>query len=215
VLENTETAETVSGMLLDKSEENEVLFNAAKPMYDVILQEQGNEVLGGLGVDFSFDLLKPAVTNWVEEKKMKFADAVNATTEKQLRNTLVEGIQDGENVESLRKRIQKVFDGTVRGTAHRSRMIARTEVIGTFNYASVESYVQSGVVEQKEWLTALDERVRASHKAANGQVVAVGQPFDVGGVALMYPGDTEHGTAAEVINCRCTVLPVLEKVTQV
>lgn len=209
VLENADTGKPVDNILFNKTAENQKFFEATKPVYEDILQAEGNEILVMLGMDFDFNLLDPLVTNWVAEKEFRFADTVNSTTQRQLRAQLVEGIREGENIENLRKRIQNVFDGTIRGTAHRSRMIARTEVIGSFNYSSLQGYKQSGVVDEKQWFTALDEQVRDSHQQVHGQIRKVDEPFDVGGYPLMYPGDSEGGTAAEVINCRCTILPIL------
>jgi hypothetical protein len=42
--------------------------------------------------------------------------------------------------------------------------------------------------------------------AVDGQVVAVNSSFSNG---LDYPGD-QKGDAGDVINCRCTLLPVIE-----
>jgi hypothetical protein len=39
-------------------------------------------------------------------------------------------------------------------------------------------------------------------------VVGINEPFMKSGAPLMYPGDPE-GDAANVINCRCTILPVI------
>jgi len=47
------------------------------------------------------------------------------------------------------------------------------------------------------------------HVKADGQTVPWGQPFDVGGFAMMYPHDPE-GPPQEVINCRCTMLLEVE-----
>ncbi|MBC8487050.1 MAG: minor capsid protein [Bacteroidetes bacterium] len=201
-------------MLFNKKDENEKFYNATKAEYEEIIQTQGDEVLSELGMNFSFDLLNPLVLNWIAEKEFQFADVVNSTTQNQLRVTLAEGIREGENIENLRKRIQTVFDGTVRGQAWRSRMIARTEVIGSFNYANLAAYDQSQVVQEKQWLTALDERVRPAHRSANGQIKKITEPFKVDGESLMFPGDGANGSARNVINCRCTIIPVLEDVPE-
>lgn len=57
----------------------------------------------------------------------------------------------------------------------------------------------------REWRTARDERVRASHAALHGQVAQWGLPFvsPSSGVALMHPHDPD-APAREVVNCRCT-----------
>ncbi|GAF85937.1 unnamed protein product, partial [marine sediment metagenome] len=64
---------------------------------------------------------------------------------------------------------------------------------------SYQAYKQSGVVERKQWLATMDDRVRDEHAAMNGEKVGLDESFSNG---LMFPGEP---------NCRCTVLPVIEK----
>lgn len=63
----------------------------------------------------------------------------------------------------------------------------------------------------REWLTRLDERVRATHKAAHGQRVrGAAAPFMVGSSLLMYPGDTSLGASMrEIAGCRCFAATIL------
>ena len=56
----------------------------------------------------------------------------------------------------------------------------------------------------QEFIATRDERVRDDHADADGQVVAMGAHFEVGGESLLYPGDPD-GSPENVINCRCTV----------
>lgn len=62
-------------------------------------------------------------------------------------------------------------------------------------------------IAQKRWVSRHDPRVRSTHAAADGQTVAVNQPFLVGGELLRYPGDG-YGSAGETINCRCVMVGV-------
>jgi SPP1 gp7 family putative phage head morphogenesis protein len=89
----------------------------------------------------------------------------------------------------------------------RSRTIARTEMNGMVNGGTQLAYEQGGI-EQKQWLSTRDSLVRDSHMTADGQVVNVGDKFMVGTSALSYPGDPA-GEPGDVINCRCTVVPVI------
>ena len=61
----------------------------------------------------------------------------------------------------------------------------------------------------KVWHATDDETTRATHRAADGQVRLIDQPFDIGDTQLMAPRDPD-GPPEETINCRCTmeVLPV-------
>lgn len=52
-----------------------------------------------------------------------------------------------------------------------------------------------------------DHRTRATHREADGQRVALGAPFRVGGFELAFPGDPS-GPPQETIQCRCVQLLV-------
>lgn len=54
----------------------------------------------------------------------------------------------------------------------------------------------------KQWDSSLDKRTRDSHVKLDGEIKELDEKFSNG---LMYPGDP-NGTAAEVINCRCSLL---------
>ena len=66
---------------------------------------------------------------------------------------------------------------------------------------------------QKEWIAARDERVRSAHAVANGQIVDFEDKFLVGGEYLDRAGDP-RGSAANVINCRCSIAPFPKKSDQ-
>jgi hypothetical protein len=91
---------------------------------------------------------------------------------------------------------------------YRVNMIARTEVIGATNEGGMLE-MQSEDVEKKQWLTAGDEHVRDSHREEGaGEPILLNATFPV--THLHYPGDP-NGAAGEVINCRCTLIPVQVK----
>lgn len=52
----------------------------------------------------------------------------------------------------------------------------------------------------KQWDAALDARTRDSHARVDGEIRELDEKFSNG---LRFPGDP-HGSAAEVVNCRCT-----------
>jgi hypothetical protein len=112
-----------------------------------------------------------------------------------------------------------VFDTLNDYAGHRSRRIARTELVKFENFGINEGYKQSGTVELKGWLSAFTKDTRAGHKAADQATAAapipLNDPFLVGITGagdleeLYYPGDPK-GSAGNVINCLCSTYPVIK-----
>lgn len=116
------------------------------------------------------------------------------------RGQLVEGLQSGESIPQLRKRVQAAT-GLSRP---RAEQIARTEVIGAQNRGSLEQMKAAGYPATKQWLAIIDHRTRQSHAAANHQEVQLEEKFSVGGVAMDGPHDP-FAPPGETISCRCTL----------
>ncbi|KJF21960.1 MULTISPECIES: ADP-ribosyltransferase [unclassified Rhodococcus (in: high G+C Gram-positive bacteria)] len=89
-----------------------------------------------------------------------------------------------------------------------ARRIARTEIQGAVEGGSLASAQATAEVTGrpmfKAWLSTSDERTRASHNVADGQIVKLAEPFRVGTALLNHPA-FPGGPAHEVINCRCTM----------
>ena len=162
------------------------------------------------GIDFS--LFEPKILTAVENRVRFFADKTNQTTGELINQQLLdvqlqEGLSQGETINELAARIDKVFNYREDFSSIRT---ARTEVIGATNEGLLASYKEAGF-KNKEWITAGDERVRDSHVALDGKVVHIGEHFISGdGSSLMFPGDRSSGaSASDVINCRCRINAVL------
>ena len=117
----------------------------------------------------------------------------------------------GEGLSQSAARIRAVF--TERRKNH-ARTIARTEILKASQQAQLDGFETSEVVESKQWNTSLDGDVRDTHASAEGQTVGLREPFSLGdGEAADAPGIGAGGgslSAANTINCRCFVTPVLE-----
>lgn len=156
-----------------------------------------------LDVFADFELFDEQAREFLRRKAFKFADEVSRTTQEQLRLALQIGFEEGDSTASLVERVQEVFAGTIRATAPRALMIARTEMAAVAGQGAVDGYRDAGV-EEHEWLSARDSAVRDEHRI-DGERVPVGQSFSNG---LAFPGDP-GGEPENVINCRCTTVPVI------
>ena len=144
-----------------------------------------------------------AILKWIRAQESKQSKLVNQTTADEISQILADARANGASIPDMVKATKGYFDNI----AYRAERVARTNVIAANNAAAQDVYTENGV-KQHEWLSTNDSRVRDDHAEADGQVVGVDEPFNVGGESLMYPGDPA-GSADETINCRCTILPVI------
>ena len=188
-----------SSSLFDIQYSKGKLIRMTLPLHTAALDRGGTAVMSEIGTGDAFDQLSPSVSAKLAELTRKIVK-IDDTVERQLRESLVEGIKAGEGISELSKRVEQVMDAS----RSRAATIARTETGNAFSFGRVEGMRQAGISKQ-EWLTAHDEHVRESHAAQDGEVRALDEAFTNG---LRYPGDSS-GLPEEVINCRCTVVPVV------
>lgn len=121
-----------------------------------------------------------------------------------LRNALTRAIVQGDSIPKLSKEIEQIC-GSNKAIAVRN---ARTMMTGARNAGSMVAYRRAeseGMHIQKQWMAALDERTRTSHRHLDGEIKPLNEKFSNG---LDHPGDT-HGRPEEVYNCRCTTVPIV------
>jgi len=155
----------------------------------------------------TFDINDVAITLFIANKEDTFAFGINDYTSALLRNQLLIGLENQEDMRQLTGRVQNVFNFNEK---YRAKRIAQTEVIGAANFGSLESSKQSGVVWGNQWLAALDEHTRPNHAQLGREQVKVklGDRFPL--VNVEYPGDPS-GAAENVVNCRCALKPILRE----
>jgi len=131
-----------------------------------------------------------------------------------LRPILTEGISNGEGISVIsRKIIKEIGEYKGRFATYRAERIARTEIVGTSNWASINSAKATGLGKKlkKKWLASVDGRERDTHREMNSKrAIEMDEFFEVrrvdGGFDKMqYPGDP-RGSAGNVINCRCAII---------
>ena len=128
---------------------------------------------------------------------------------------LADGYQTGETPQQLRARVAEALN--IDEWAARAERIARTETTGAFGFAQSTALdfteTELGEPLRRMWLAAMspdgtpDDRVRPEHRAAHRQIVASGEPFQVGGFPMRFPGDPSAPVHL-VANCRCAVVAV-------
>jgi SPP1 gp7 family putative phage head morphogenesis protein len=190
--------------IFDMDGENAEILAIMRPILESIVEQAGNGALASVGSAAQFKVTDPRVQAFLEKKDI-LIQGINETTSEAIRQILADASAEGASVAETGRRIRDQFDEFSKS---RADTIARTEAVGANNAAAVEGYRQSGLKVRKEWLTQIDGATRESHIAADGQKVGLDEKFIVGDSEMDAPG--VDGPPEEVINCRCTVLPVLE-----
>lgn len=115
----------------------------------------------------------------------------------QIQGVLAQGIAEGVGLEEMARRINNRVDKI---GLTRSKLIARTETVKTYNTAQVFEFqrVENIIGEEifVQWWTAEDERVRSSHRERHGKIYT----------------KADYLTLIGEPNCRCTGLPYVESV---
>lgn len=128
---------------------------------------------------------------------------INETVRNELQENLADAVEANETVGEVRKRVKAVMNVTL----SRSTTIARTEV-GAASERSRYILNQEMGFDKIKWISARDSHVRDEpyNHRIDGEVIINGEKFSNG---LRVPHDPE-GEAGNVINCRCTHVPVIE-----
>lgn len=125
---------------------------------------------------------------------------------KQITASVTSAILQGKSIKHMADDLQSRIVTMNRDSAIRT---ARTAVTGAQNAGRMDSYFAAekmGIKCRKEWMATLDGRTRHSHAMLDGEVVDNDKKFSNG---CRFPGDP-NGTPAEIYNCRCTLVSVIE-----
>ncbi len=197
----SEADDWVNYLLWDAAMETAKWQAVLTPQQVEALRTGAQATIADLGVDVNFSLTDPRVRTYLAERK-QVVKTIVANRESELRASLTQGYEAGENLRDLMARVDQY--GTNGG--YRAERIARTEVNGAMNAGSLEGMIQAGI-EYKQWVTTRDKDTRDAHEELDGTVIPVDEDFEspAGGSG---PCPLQMGNAADDVNCRCTAAPV-------
>ena len=192
----------INKILFDQKKNDDMIVGMAGEMYRDNISTGAAAVARLLGIDPSNVLATPFVVDFIQDRSFLML-SVNKTTQDALRESLADGVAQGEDLGQIRDRITEVYD---QAQDFRAETIARTEVGAAQNFGRTAEMENQGV-KKRVWI-AIFSNTRDAHAEADGQVVPIDEPFQVGGESLDYPGDPS-GSPENTINCQCSVSPTL------
>lgn len=120
---------------------------------------------------------------------------------KKLNNEITQGLLQGESVQKMAKRLERVM-GMNRKTAIRNARTATTSAQSGGRMGAYRRAEEIGIGVKKAWMATVDSHTRHSHRQLDGQIRPLDEPFDSEHGPIMEPGDP-MADPAEVYNCRC------------
>jgi len=190
------------------------------PLLKEILITQGVEAMLTLNVDTSYSLLD-AARKYLNTKPTKLAKSITETAYTRVRESLAEGIKDGESIKELSDRVIEQYTSL---EVYQAENIARTEVSRATNFATTDAFKQSGVIEGKEWVVTPDDRLcefcQSMESEYNSKAGLDDDYFKIGDIVNGTEGgrmtvdfDDVNGPPLHN-NCRCVLKSVEKLITK-
>ena len=173
----------------------------------------GESTFIDLDVDTDFNMQDGQLLRWLEKRSRREAELIQGVSDDKVIMNLWDLVYEGQY--SIDKAAESLMNEFAFSES-RARTIARTEIITAGRSGQYFADVQSGMVKGKKWMAAQQERTREGHREADGQVVAIDEPFYVANgkgqvEPLLFPGDSSYdASASNIINCRCWYKRILE-----
>lgn len=142
------------------------------------------------------------IDRMTEDRIFQASQKTLARLEGNILPKIKEGVLEGFKLEKTADLLKTEFKGML---DYEMLRISRTETQRTYNESKYE-VIKNSAAEGKKWVSSGLSNMRESHALLDGEIVAYDEPFSNG---LMYPGDPS-GPPEEVINCACTIVPVLK-----
>lgn len=179
----------------DSMDDGSALAGLMQRLYSLLVEAAFTDA-AGLGLTVAWELDNPFVQDVLDALADQVV-GVAETTKDEIRALVGRQAAEGWSIDDLAEAIQQA--GVTR-SATRATVIARTETTRAYSLGSLAAFEVSGQVDRVEWLTTQDEKTCPICEPLDGQIVAMGKPFDGG---VYFP--PAHPS------CRCAILPVLKE----
>lgn len=185
-----------------------------RPELETLISEEGIRAMSELNVDVEFNINTDKIKKELKQKIQLIAKNVDALTDEKIGKVVEMGLAGNMQPEEIKKELVKVFDEL---QGRRLETIVRTEAIRFGTYAEQSAREQSGVVQSKQWWTAIDERVCEYCGKMHGKKIWLQEDFFKKGSVMLGNNwgkiklDYEDVIGSPLHpNCRCDMIPLIE-----
>lgn len=202
-------------MNVNNLEVQKAFFN----LYHVIGLAHGKRVIKDLPKTKDLSLFESKYFDFIRQWLAMNAGVMITSVTGELKDYIVKYIFDeinnNKDIRTIARELQKHINSR---SFYRWQImrIVRTETTTAANLGAIQGGNSTGLIWEKQWLSAQDARTRRppkshyDHYEMNGVKVPKGAMFNVNGDIIEYPGDPK-ARAGNRINCRCTVVVVAKR----
>ena len=158
------------GDLFDVKKWISITTDALSPIVETLFVEQAKQAAAEVQSTFDFT---QATREAVHQSVQMMSESYQETTLASLEDHINEGLQAGESLADITKRVDQVYEWS---NESRAKMVAKTESFRTANSALKSAWQQSGVVKTVKWYTASQDPCPFC-LSLNGKVVSIDQNF--------------------------------------
>jgi len=183
------------------------------PIFEELFKDAGDETFKLLEVEMQMEI-DTETRKLLKADTRKFAKAATLTTNESIKTLVTDIIGEGGSMLDLQKGLGTMF---TKAEEYRAKRIAETETQRYNNSASEKAFIDSEVVESKEWFA--NPGACQFCQPLNGKSIGLGKSYfnkgdtasgnDGGSLNLDYDS-TEHPPLHP--NCRCILVPVFKPI---
>jgi HK97 family phage portal protein len=182
-----------SSLLFDEHKAITEMKGIYEDQFGLIVRNAAQEDFELWGLSNPLDVNSPTVIEFGNNTASWFAGigrenlgpnqypGVTGTQLNKLEKALNAGLQKGESIPELTKRVQDVFKGTIREKGFAARRIARTETIRISNFSRETQYnLNRHLISGKQWIAQLDSTTDEICVELHGEIVPLTESFSLG-----------------------------------
>lgn len=181
------------------------------PVQNDLVKSEWEIALEEVWVWWVFQIWDETVAKFLRANINKFAKEVDKVTKNKIFDVIDEWNKEWLWAAQISANIRKNVFQPLKKT--RIDSITRTEVTRASNYASQKAYIDSWVVESKEWFTSIDERVCPNCNPLHGKIIDLKKDFfKKWDTAAWWLELNYSNVSAAPLHprCRCTIIPILK-----
>jgi SPP1 gp7 family putative phage head morphogenesis protein len=201
---------TLDGTIYDPEfwrDEDDQLWREVGPFALNILMAGARAGASALPAGFEllidWDMFNTSAVDWLRRYEANWLRGINATTRSQVTKIIEGWIRRGDPLPVLTEQLTPIYG------SERAAMIAATETTRVYAEGNLAAWRATGIVTEKRWITASDDRVCPVCGPLHNKVVSIDLGWSRDGQGQIIASPEGLLAPPAHVRCRCWLLPVI------